>query len=187
VVKLADRLKRVAPRSIVLIEVGAAENPIKVLAEFLESKGDDKGIYISSNRPTKNLVEQLNIRGFDLRTPLETERIFVIDLVSKSFGAGETKGSIDVASPCELSATQMAFEKAVERLNGGYGVPWLLLDSLSTLLVYNSSGALLHFLHFLIGRLRVLGFDGAIFAVEGSVEESVLSTIKQFCDEVIQL
>jgi KaiC/GvpD/RAD55 family RecA-like ATPase len=186
-VKLADRLRRVAPRSIVLIEVRATENPMQILADFLASKGDGKGIYISSNRPTKSLVEQLLVRGFDLRTPLETEKICVIDLVSKSFGASETKGSISVASPCELSATQMAFEKAVERLNGNAGSPWLLLDSLSTLLVYNSSGALLHFLHFLIGRLRVLGFDGAIFAVEGSVEESVISTIRQFCDEVIQL
>jgi KaiC/GvpD/RAD55 family RecA-like ATPase len=186
-VKLADKLRHIAPKSIVLIEVRAAENPMQVLADFLSFKGSDKGILISSNRSTKNLVEQLDTRGFDLRTPLETDRICVIDLVSKSFGASESKGSIDVASPCELSATQMAFEKAVEGLNSDARNPWLLIDSLSTLLVYNSSGALLHFLHFLIGRLRVLGFDGAIFVVEGSIEGSVLSTIRQFCDEVIQL
>lgn len=184
-VKLADRLKRVAPRSIVLVEVHANENPIQVLADFLAFKNGGKGIYISSDRPTKNLIEQLNIRGFDLRTPLETERICVIDLVSKSFGANETKGTINIASPCELSATQMAFEKAVERIGDDVSPRWLLLDSLSTLLVYNSSGALLHFLHFLTGRVRVLGFDAAIFAVEGSVEDNVLLTIRQFCDEVI--
>jgi KaiC/GvpD/RAD55 family RecA-like ATPase len=171
----------------VLLEVNADENPMQLAADFLRFRHNERGIYISSNRPTKNLIEQLNVKGFDLRTPLETERICVIDLVSKSFGANEIKGSINVASPCELSATQMAFEKAVERIDGNAGVPWLLLDSLSTLLVYNSAGALLHFLHFLIGRLRVLGFDAAIFAVEGSVEGNVLLTIRQFCDEDVKL
>jgi archaellum biogenesis ATPase FlaH len=158
-----------------------------VVADFLRFRQNDKGIYISSNRPTKNLIEQLNVKGFDLRTPLETERICIIDLVSKSFGANEINGSINIASPCELSATHMAFEKAVERLDGNVGVPWLLLDSLSTLLVYNSSGALLHFLHFLIGRLRVLGFGAAILAVEGSIRENVFLTIRQFCDEYVRL
>jgi hypothetical protein len=57
----------------------------------------------------------------------------------------------------------MAIEKAVER----------------------RSGALLHFLHFKISRLRVLEYGAVIFTIEGSVEPGVISTIKQFCDEVI--
>ncbi|WXG44582.1 MAG: ATPase domain-containing protein [Promethearchaeati archaeon SRVP18_Atabeyarchaeia-1] len=186
-VKLEDRLKRVVPKSVVLLEVPVSENPMKIVADFLRYRQDDKGIYVSSNRSTKDLVEKLRVYGFDLRESLETEKTYVIDLVSKSVGSSEVKGSLNVASPSELSATQMAFEKAVELLNCKRDDSWLLIDSLSTLLVYNSSGALLHFLHFLVGRLRVLGFDGAIFAVEGSVEGNVLSTVRQFCDEVIRL
>jgi KaiC/GvpD/RAD55 family RecA-like ATPase len=122
-VKLADRLRHIVPKSIVLLEVYADESPMQVVADFLRFRQNDKGIYISSNRPTKNLIEQLNVKGFDLRTPPETERICVIDLVSKSFGAKEIKGSINIASLCELSATQMAFEKAVERLDGNVESP----------------------------------------------------------------
>jgi KaiC/GvpD/RAD55 family RecA-like ATPase len=186
-VKLEERFNHIAPKSIVLLEVPAKENPMKIIATFLRHRQGDSGIYISSNRPAKDLVEKLSYHGFDLRKSLESRKMYVLDLVSKSVGSNEVEGSINVASPCELSATQMAFEKAAEQLNGKGGNPWLLLDSLSTLLVYNTSGALLHFLHFLFGRLRVLGFDGTIFTVEGSVDVNVLSTIRQFCDETIKL
>jgi KaiC/GvpD/RAD55 family RecA-like ATPase len=186
-VKLEDKLKHTAPRSVVLIEVPANENPMRTIADFLRYRQNGKGIYISSNRPTKDLLEKLKVHGFNLRESLDTEKTCVIDLVSKSVGSNEVNGSINVASPSELSATQMAFEKAAELLDSKTGDSWLLLDSLSTLLVYNSPGALLHFLHFLVGRLRVLGFDGAIFTVEGSVEGNVLSTVRQFCDDVIKV
>jgi KaiC/GvpD/RAD55 family RecA-like ATPase len=185
-VKLEDKLKRIAPKSVVLIEVPANENLMRTIAGFLRYRQNGKGIYISSNRPTEDLLEKLKVHGFNLRESLDTEKMCVIDLVSKSVGSNEVKGSINVASPSELSATQMAFEKAVE-LNGKTDDSWLLIDSLSTLLVYNSQGALLHFLHFLVGRLRVLGFDGAIFTVEGSVEGNILSTVRQFCDDVIEV
>nr|MDO8097637.1 hypothetical protein [Candidatus Njordarchaeota archaeon] len=185
--KIEDRLRRIPPKSVVMLEVPAEENPMKVIADFLKFRQNDSGIYISSNRPTKDLADKLEGYRFDLKQALEAGKILVVDLVSRSVGASEIKGSFYVASPSELSATQMAIEKAVEKLNGVIGSKWLLLDSVSTLLVFNSSGALLSFLHFLIGRLRVIEFDGIILAVEGSLERSVLATASQFCDETIKL
>jgi KaiC/GvpD/RAD55 family RecA-like ATPase len=186
-VRLVERLKGVPPKSVVILEVPSEEDPMKLISDFLRFKQNDKGIYVSSNRSTKGLAEKLLVYKFDMRKLLEAGGICVVDLASKSVGSAEMKNSICVSSPSELSATQMAIEKAAEGLDGNSGNPWLLLDSLSTLLVYNSPGALLHFLHFLIGRLRVLGFDGMIFVVQGSVDGNVLSTIRQFCDEVIKL
>jgi KaiC/GvpD/RAD55 family RecA-like ATPase len=186
-VKIEEVLKHIPPKSIVMLEVPAEENPMKIIADFLRFRQNDGGIYISSNRPTNDLISRLQTYKFDLRQSLEAGKMFIVDLVSKSVGASETKGSFYVASPSELSATQMAVEKAVENLNGRAGDKWLLLDSVSTLLVFNSSGALLTFLHFLISRLRVLEYDGIIFAVEGSLEQSVLATASQFCDEMIKL
>jgi len=185
--KVIEKLKSVPPKSIVLLETSLEENQMRLIADFLKFSRNNKGIYVSSNRPTNDLVEKLLTFNFDLTKALETGRIYVIDLVSRSVGANEVKECIYVSSPSELSATQMAIEKAVERINGEAGKTWLLLDSVSTLLVFNSSGALLQFLHFLIGRLRVLQFNGIIFTVEGSVEEKTLATVRQFCDRVIKL
>ena len=185
--KIEKKLKDIPLKSVVVIETPLEENQTEIIADFLRSRKNNKGIYVSSNRPTNDLTEKLLVYNFDLKEALKTNRMCVIDLVSKSIGANELSGGIYVSSPSELSATQMAIEKAFERMNGEAGGTWLLLDSISTLLVYNSPGALLQFLHFLIGRLRVLQYDGVIFTVEGSVEEKTLATIRQFCDVVIKL
>lgn len=185
--KIEEKLKAIPPKSVVVIETPSEENQIRLIADFLKFRRGDEGIYVSSNRPTNDLIEKLSIYNFDLREALEANRICVIDLMTRSIGAVELKGGIYISSPSELSATQMAIEKAFEGVNGEVGRAWLLLDAISTLLVYNSPGALLQFLHFLIGRLRVLQFDGVIFTVEGAVDEKVLSTIRQFCDLMIKL
>jgi len=185
--KVEEELKSVPPKSVALLETPLEENQMRLVAEFLKFRRNDKGIFVSSNRPTNDLIEKLPSYNFNLREALEAGRICVIDLVSRSVGASEAKGGIYVSSPSELSATQMAIEKAFERIDGQAGKTWLLLDSISTLLVFNSPEALLQFLHFLIGRLRVLQFNGIIFTIEGSVDEKVLSTIRQFCDMVIKL
>lgn len=185
--EIEERLKGVPPKSVLLLETRLEENQMMLIADFLKFRQNDKGIYVSSNRPTNDLVEKLQTYNFDLQEALETGRICVIDLMSRSVGANEVKGGIYISSPSELSATQMAIEKAFDRADGEAGKTWLLLDSISTLLVYNSPGALLQFVHFLIGRLRVIQFNGVIFTVEGSVDERTLSTIRQFCDMVIKL
>ena len=185
--KVEEKLKAVPPKSVIIVETPLEENQIGLIADFLKFSRNEKGIYVSSNRPVNDAVEKLLTYNFDLREALEAGRIFVIDLMSRSVGASEVKGSIYVSSPSELSATQMAIEKAFERIDSGAGKTWLLLDSISTLLVYNSPDAFLQFLHFLIGRLRVLQFNGVIFTVRDSIEEKVLSTIRQFCDMVIKL
>jgi len=185
--RFEEKLKGIPPKSVVMLETSPEENQIRLIADFLKHRRRDKGIYVSSNRPTNDLVEKFLTYDFDLGSALEAGGICVIDLMSRSVGANEVKGGIYVSSPSELSATQMAIEKAFERIDCESGKTWLLLDSISTLLVFNSPDALLQFLHFLIGRLRVLQFNGMIFTVEGSVDEKVLSTIRQFCDMVIKL
>lgn len=168
--KIEEKLKGVPPKSIVIVDTPLEENQIGLTADFLKFRRNDKGIYVSSNRPTNDLIEKLLVYGFDMKEALEAGRLCVIDLMSKSIGACELKGGIYVSSPSELAATQMAIEKAIERVDGETGRTWLLLDSISTLLVYNTPPALLQFLHFLIGRLRVLQFSGVIFTVGGSGE-----------------
>jgi len=185
--KIEEELEGLPPKSIVLFEIPIEEDQMRLTASFLKFRRNDNGIYVSSNRPANDLVEKLQTYNFDLGNALEAGRICVIDLVSRGVGANEVNGCLYAPSPSELSAAQMAIEKAFERVKGEGGKMWLLLDSISTLLVFNSPGALLQFLHFLISRLRVLQFNGAIFTVEGSVDEKVLSTIRQFCDRMIKL
>ena len=186
---LEDKLADVSSGSIVILEFPAEENQIKLAAEFLKfkEKNGSYGVYVSSNRPTNNLIEKVEGYGYDLKKGLEEGRVWVVDLVSKNVGDAEVGGVIYVSSPSELSATQMAIEKAINRTKGKDGPSWLLLDSITTLLVFNSPDSLLEFLHFLLGRLRVLGFDGFIFTVREGTDAKVTATIRQLCDATIRL
>ena len=186
---IEDKLANVSPGSVVILEFPAEENQIKLAAEFLKfkEKAGSCGVFVSSNRPTNNLIEKVRDYKYDLKKALEEGRVWVVDLVSRNVGDVEVEGVIYVSSASELSATQMAIEKAINRIKGKDGPGWLLLDSIATLLVFNSPDSLLEFLHFLLGRLRVLGFDGVVFTVREGIEVKVISTIRQFCDEIIKL
>ncbi|MCW3984854.1 MAG: hypothetical protein NWE91_00335 [Candidatus Bathyarchaeota archaeon] len=186
---IEEKLAKVSSGSIVILEFPAGENQVKLAADFLKSKQKTGscGVYVSSNRPANNLIEKIKDYGYDLKKPLEEGRVWVVDLVSKNVGDAEVNGVIYVSSASELSATQMAIEKAINRIKGRDGPGWLLLDSIATLLVFNSPDSLLEFMHFLLGRLRVLGFDGVIFTVREGIDAKVIATIRQFCDGIITL
>lgn len=174
------------PNRILLLQTRIEENHLKLISDFLQANRNCKGVYVSSNRSAKDLVERLREYDYDLYAKIKARSISVVDLVSRSVGAQEIEGAVYVSSPSELSATQMAIEAAISKLGPEAGNTWLVIDSLPTLLIFNGSGALLNFLHFLIGRLRLLGYTGVIFTAEGSLSPRVFSTVAQLCDKVIK-
>lgn len=187
--EIETKLANISSGSIVILEFPAEENQVKLVAEFLKFKEKTGccGVYVSSNRPTNNLIQKVKDYGYDLKKALEEGRVWVVDQVSKGVGDAEVSGVIYVSSPSELSATQMAIEKVINRIKDRDGPCWLLLDSITTLLVFNSPGSLLEFLHFLLGRLRVLGFDGIICTAREGTDAKVISTIRHLCDVTIRL
>jgi len=186
---LEAKLANVSSGSIVILEFPTEENQIKLAAEFLKfkEKNGSFGVYVSSNRPTNNLIAKVKDYGYDLKKGLEEGHVCVVDLVSSNVDDAEVDGVVYVSSASELSATQMAIEKAVKKIESNSVPGWILLDSIATLLVFNSPDSLLGFLHFLLNRIRVLEFDGIIFTVREGIDSKVIATIRQFCDEIITL
>ncbi len=174
------------PNRVLLLQTGIEENYLKLISDFLLINRNCKGIYVSSNRSSRDLVDRLRKYDCDLDAKIKAREISIVDLVSRSVGAQEIEGAVYVSSPSELSATQMAIEAAISKLSPEAGNAWLVIDSLPTLLIFNGTGALLNFLHFLIGRLRVLGYTGVILTAEGSLSPRVFSTVAQLCDKVIK-
>lgn len=187
--KLEEKLEKIGSKSITILEFSADESQIKLVADFLKfkQKTDCYGVYLSCNRPTNNLIEKLEDYGYDLKKNIENGRIRVVDLMSKNVGDTIRAQVIYVSSASELSAIQLAIEQSINQIKGLGKQCWLLVDSLITLLVFNSSNSLLEFLHFLFGRLRVEKFEGIIFSAREGIDMQVISTIKQFCDEIIKI
>ncbi len=174
------------PNHVFLLQMGIEQDYLKLISGFLLLNRNSYGIYVSSNRSAQNLTQELQRYGNDLASMMQAGRLFIVDLVSRNVGEREINGAVYVSSPSELSAAQMAIEGVINKWNTEPKNTWLVIDSIPTLLIFNGAGALLHFLHFLVGRLRVLGYTGIIFTVEGSLSSRVFSTIAQLCDTVIK-
>lgn len=175
------------PKKVTMFQAGLDQDYLELIARFLMVNSQAKGVYVSANRSAKDLTEKMRNYNFDLEPKLKSGQIYIVDLISRSVGAQEVDGAVYVASPSELSATQMAIEGVVNKFKLDSADTWVFVDSVPTLLIFNGAGALLNFLHFLIGRLRVLGYSGIILAAEGSLTNRVFSTVAQLCDRVIKL
>lgn len=84
-------------------------------------------------------------------------------------------------SPQSLTYIGIAINESVKRLSGE---KVLLLDSLSTLLIYNDANAIAKFSNFLINTMRSLDVDTSILALESDINKDTIKQIESFADEV---
>ena len=63
----------------------------------------------------------------------------------------------------------------------------LFLDSISTLILYNDTGSMTKFSHFLINKIKEGGCSGAIISLEKETDEKMISQLSQFVDKVIEV
>jgi len=182
--KLREFVKNLKPKSIVLFLIDAKKyhqvHP-KLLKIVIEEKCF-AGIYITINKPYSALLKYLKENN------IKTENIFFIDAISKT--AGETikmtKNCLFISSPSQLTDLAIALSQALEAMKRKEN-KFIFLDSLSTLLIYNSFEVAAKFIHFIITRLRVFGLVGLIISVEKQVDERMLNLLVEMCDKVVEI
>lgn len=145
---------------------------------FLGRKG--QGIVITTNKPGQNLLESMKNSGID------SSKLFIIDVVSKRSGEEEAaeQNITYVDSPENLTELDAGINEFLEMVQGE--VRFLILDSLSTLLVYNSDRTVERFMHSLSGKMRAKEFK-AVFTLVSETRPETLGILSQFCDKVIEI
>lgn len=151
-----------------------------ILIKYLTEKMNKYGIYITVNRPFNNLVDILKKNGIDI------SKLFFIDCITKKAGGKSERkeNCLFISSPSSLTDLGIAIDEAINSLKGTN--KFLFVDSVSTLLLYNSAVTIAKFSHFVSGRLRVKGFDGILFSIESETDAKLINTISQFCDKTIR-
>jgi len=154
---------------------------LKILKGLIKIK-KFSGIYITVNKPYDALFKYLK----DNKLP--TDNIFFIDAISKSVSneIRLTENCLYIPSPSHLTDLGMALTQALESMNRR-GDKFLILDSISTLLVYNDFETVAKFVHFIISRLRVFGLVGLIISIEKILDEKMINILMEMCDEVIEI
>ena len=145
---------------------------------------DHRVIMILGNRPVSNVVERLSRFNFNINEAIEKKKILFIDCLTRSVAGSRIKGALFISSPRDLSELQLSIERAFRLLDTQKRRVWLILDGLSTFLIFNGTTRVLQFLIFLTNRLRVLGHNGIIFYYESELEKQLENVIRQYVDAV---
>jgi len=142
-------------------------------------------IFVNTNIPGEKLLELLRtVDGFD------EERIGIVDCISRSLGVMTPETDIVqmASSPVDLTGIGVRISKYFEQFYMRKGIKKirLIMDSLSTILMYSNIKTVYRFLHVFTGRIRSADALG-IFGIEsGMHDEQTLSTLKQLFDGVIE-
>jgi len=108
------------------------------------------------------------------------ENLFVIDVFSResTFSNGIIPNVIYVSNPANLTSIQIAVDKALKKFPDAI----ILFDSLGVLSVYSNEKLFQKFIYLFNNKMNLNNKSVLFFAVKGTMDSEILSTVKQFCD-----
>ena len=137
-----------------------------------------RGIYVSLNKPYAVLAKTFEKSG------ISVDSLFFVDAITNVPALQEETDHSCLGSTVDLSSLCIATSKAVNRFAED---KFLVLDSLSTLLIYNESKAVAKFAHLLTEKMRRWNTSGSLLTVEMNAEKDVVSQLAPFCDKVVRI
>jgi len=137
-----------------------------------------RGIYVSLNKPYAVLAKTFEKSG------ISVDSLLFVDAITNVPALQEETDHSCLGSTVDLSSLCIATSKAVNRFAED---KFLVLDSLSTLLIYNESKAVAKFAHLLTEKMRRWNTSGSLLTVEMNAEKDVVSQLAPFCDKVVRI
>jgi len=152
------------------------EATIDILSYF--AKKLPRGIYVTLNKPFSVLMKNFENAG------VPAGSLFFVDGITNVPSLEEGKDHACLGSGIDLSNLCIGISKAVNMFEGE---KFLLLDSLSTLLIYNDPKSVSKFAHLLTEKMRRWNTSGSLLTVEMNAEKDVVSQLAPFCDKVVKI
>ena len=158
------------------------ESRMGLLRRFVKKK-KMAGVFVTVNKPFEKLLQEIRAEGID------ADKVRFVDMISNTTGSEKEglKGGAGVdflESTGDLTELIMVCEK---RLNGIKGEKFIVLDSVSALLVYNQTEAVEKFIHALANKISKAAAFGVIIIIESRQFEGAIQTLSQFCDGVVKV
>jgi KaiC/GvpD/RAD55 family RecA-like ATPase len=137
---------------------------------------DGEGVFVTFNKTSNDLEKVF------LEQELDLKRVHFVDAVTLMIDGNKSKnGETEyIESPSELVEVSMAAEKALKKLSAKK--KFIVIDSITTLLVYNSDISVEKFSHALAQKILDWNVKG-IFLMTDSTSKKIVDTIAQFCDK----
>lgn len=177
-----------------LIFFGPPMSGKSVLARIFLYEGlkyGEAGIYVSTKHTGEKVEEWYEERGLDLGGYKGLYGI--VDCVSKTLrmdlSVQETEVMKRVSSAMDLTGISIEINNLLEEF-------WMrrrlrrirvIIDSLSTLLMYSNLQTVYRFLHLITGRVRSTDAVGLYIIEEGMHEPNIINTLKQLSEGVLEI
>jgi hypothetical protein len=153
-------------------------NNIEIIRQLVSK--DQSVLIITTNQPYTTLVNSYESNGLDV------SKIYFIDAITK-YALGkvplEAKNCKFVNNPGNITDLGIAITEMLNKFP--HEKPWILFDSISTMLIYIPSLNISKFIHFVTSKLRLLSSPGIFLAVEKSLDPLLMTQLITFVDEVI--
>jgi hypothetical protein len=180
--KVFQEIDNLPDNWIVLMETSAEkalEASLSMIKHLINEK-DYFGIIVSASRPYKNYVNLYEYRGID------TDKILFIDCISKSHGAEleETGNVMYLEAPSDLTNISLAITESIEKINLK---KFVFIDSVTTMLIYNTPKIFARFVHGILTKLRISGVSGLLVSLEKETDTEMQAQIVQLCDKIIKV
>jgi len=134
-----------------------------------------KTCYISLNYPYENILSNLDTNK---------EKIFFIDCVTATVKRPKpTKGVVFVSSPHALTEISIALEKTMEKEK----MDFVLFDSISAILIYESPLLVMKFIHRLILMLRKENIYATFLIMKEDIKTELMKDLAMFVDKIVEL
>ncbi|MDF1556677.1 MAG: hypothetical protein P1P80_00635 [ANME-2 cluster archaeon] len=149
--------------------------------KYLIDTKNEPGVYLTFNKPYATMKQILEDEKIDNRM------IIFIDAITLSSGGNaiDSDQCLYLNDLRNLSDLAVIIDEAIDAIPSDN--KFLFLDSLSTLLLYNNTGGVAKFIHFLTGKLRSWNLDGIFLSLELESDADFLAQLSLFCDKKINL
>jgi hypothetical protein len=181
-----EGLKGLPARFLIMV-ASSPTNYVPVLETVVRSlmTGETIGIYISVNRPSFALIEEMKNRN------IPTENMYFVDCASGLMGKQpqELDKTYILSGPSDLTELSITIAKLLQsdRIKNNEPNTILFLDSVSTFLIYNEANTVARFLHAVAGKVRAANIRGVFFSLQDDAMKGPIESTTQFHDKVLTL
>ena len=140
---------------------------------------DTEGLYLALNIPHKTVERKIKNFGGN------PDKIFFIDCITSSIKSVETTQRVIYLDSPNLVLLEGTIKHALQILGGMRN--FVYIESISTLLAYNSYQSFIKFLRMLTNEIRLYGLVGIIFMLDKELQDVEFSQATTFVDDILDL
>ena len=142
----------------------------------------NNGVFLTTDSFPNEIIEKMKNLGTDPTNYIQAKQLQFIDAFSYRTGEDVRGNGLAVDNVRDLTGISVIIKKLIdsnEKLR-------LVMNTVSTISIYNTPIAILDFIQAQVARLKQKHHSGIIIAQQGMIEEKVIQGIKAIVDGVIE-